>query len=83
MKFKDLHIVSKIMVFCAGLVCAAALIELAPILKQFFLDEPIVQQFGVQDFAGAISNFTYGLGFLATAVTIELLRKILTAIEKA
>ncbi len=78
MKFKDLHIVSKIMVFCAGLVCVVAFVQFATLVSNLTLIENPI---GFQDISGSISNFAYGLGFLASAVIIELLRKILAAIE--
>lgn len=80
-RFNKLHIVSKIMVFCAVAMVLSSFLEGAVIINLIVRDHGAPFNFDYRAITSLVANIVYGLGFLGTVAVIEALNRILSKLE--
>ncbi|KAF0184958.1 MAG: hypothetical protein FD163_1655 [Hyphomonadaceae bacterium] len=81
MKYKDLLIVSKVLLWAGFAIILVSLLEGLSYVVQYNTNSVLMVENIPQTITGLITNMAYGVGFLGSVAVIEILLKILAALE--
>lgn len=81
MKYKDLHIVSKVLLWAGFATILVSLLEGLVYVVQFNINGMVLTENIPATITSLITNMAYGVGFLGSVAVIEILLKILATLE--